>query len=47
MRNTQGTLESITQGLYRYAFEGETGWRVDVFIGVQRWGATEIRGKYW
>ena len=47
--NPQGTLESITQALYRHAsLVGETGCRVGALMGVQRWGAKEIRhgGKY-
>ena len=43
-----GTLESITQALYRHASLGETGCRVGALMGVRRLGATEIRhgGKY-
>ena len=48
MGNPQGTLESITQALYRHASLGGTGCRVGALMGVQRLGATEIRhgGKY-
>ena len=34
--NPQGTLESVTQALYRHASLGETGCRVGAFMGEQR-----------
>ena len=47
MISPQGTLENLTQAMYRYASQGETGGCVDVSDGRIRVGRNgNLVGKY-